>query len=121
MAESRRQISWATSYGLPLHEISPTEAREMFPLLDITGVVGGAYLTSDGYLDPSQLCYALANLARAKGVQVHPHTRVTAIDTERGRVTRVHTDKGSIDCETVVDCGGMFAAEIARMVGVRLP
>ena len=52
---------------------------------------------------------------------MHPHTRVTAIDTERGRVTRVHTDKGSIDCETVVDCGGMFAAEIARMVGVRLP
>ena len=121
MEEIRRQIGWATAYGLPLQEISADEAHELFPLIDTTGVVGGAYLTSDGYLDPSQLCYALANLAREKGVQVHPHTRVTAIDTERGRVTRVHTDKGSIDCETVVDCGGMFAAEIARMVGVRLP
>ena len=121
MEEIRRQIGWATAYGLPLREISPTEAQQMFPLIDTAGVVGGAYLASDGYLDPSQLCYALANLAREKGVQVHPHTRVTAIDTNRGRVTRVHTDKGSIDCETVVDCGGMFAAEIARMVGVRLP
>jgi 4-methylaminobutanoate oxidase (formaldehyde-forming) len=121
MEEIRRQIGWATAYGLPLQEITAAEAQELFPLIDTAGVVGGAYLASDGYLDPSQLCYALANLAREKGVQVHPHTRVTAIDTERGRVTRVHTDKGSIDCETVVDCGGMFAAEIARMVGVRLP
>ena len=121
MEEIRRQIGWATAYGLPLQEISAAEAQELFPLIDTAGVVGGAYLASDGYLDPSQLCYALANLAREKGVQVHPHTRVTAIDTERGRVARVHTDKGSIDCETVVDCGGMFAAEIARMVGVRLP
>ena len=80
-----------------------------------------AYLPSDGYLDPSQLCYSLANGARAKGVQVHPHTRVIGIDTERGRVTRVRTDKGDIDCEVVVDCGGMFAAEIARLVDVRVP
>ncbi len=121
MEELRRQISWATSYGLPLHEISPAEAQEMFPLLDTTGVVGGAYLASDGYVDPSQLCYALANRARAEGVQVHPHTRVTGIDAPRGRVARVHTDRGTIACETVVDCGGMFAAEIARLVEVRLP
>ena len=121
LEEIRRQIGWATAYGLPLQEVSPAEAKEMFPLLDTAGVVGGAYLASDGYVDPSQLCYALANLARDKGVQVHPHTRVTAIDTVGGRVARVHTDRGSIDAETVVDCGGMFAAEIARLVGVRLP
>ena len=121
MAEIRRQIGWATAYGLPLEEISAAEAQEMFPLIDPSGVVGGAYLASDGFLDPSQLCYALANLARANGVQVHPHTRVTGIDAERGRVARVHTDRGSIDCETVVNCGGMFAAEIGRMLDVRLP
>src|SRR5687768_12536544 len=80
MEEIRRQISWATAYGLALHEISPREAQEMFPLLDIDGVVGGAYLASDGYIDPSQLCNALANLARDNGVRVHPHTRVTDID-----------------------------------------
>ena len=60
MEEIRRQISWATAYGLPLQEISPAEAQEMFPLIDTAGVVGGAYLASDGYVDPSQLCYALA-------------------------------------------------------------
>jgi len=121
MQEIRRQISWATAYGLPLHEISAAEAKEMFPLIDTNGVVGGAYLSSDGHIDPSQLCYALANLARAQGVQVHPHTRVTGIDAENGRVARVHTDRGSIACEAVVNCGGMFAAEIGRMLDVRIP
>jgi FAD dependent oxidoreductase/FAD-dependent oxidoreductase family protein len=33
----------------------------------------------------------------------------------------VHTDKGEIACEIVVNCGGMFAAEIGRMAGVRIP
>jgi 4-methylaminobutanoate oxidase (formaldehyde-forming) len=121
MEEIRRQISWATSYGLPLHEISPAEAKDLFPLLDLDGVVGGAFLTSDGYVDPSQLCYALAAGARANGVQVHTRTRVTGIDTDGGRVTRVRTDRGDVECEVVVDCGGIYAAEVARLVGVRLP
>ena len=121
MEQIRRQISWATAFGLPLQEISAEEAHELFPLIDVDGVVGGAYLASDGYLDPSQLCNALANLARGMGVQVHPHTRVTGIDAGSGRVERVHTDRGTIACETVVNCGGMFAAEIGRMLDVRLP
>jgi glycine cleavage system aminomethyltransferase T/glycine/D-amino acid oxidase-like deaminating enzyme len=121
MEEIRRQISWATTFDLPLHEISPADAQKLFPLMDTTGVVGGAYLPSDGYVDPSQLTYALANLARRMGVQIHPRTRVTAIDAEKGRVARVHTGRGSIECETVVNCGGMFAAEIARLLDVRLP
>ena len=121
MEEIRRQISWATAFGLPLQEVSAAEAVELFPLMDPSGVVGGAYLASDGYVDPSQLCNALAGLARAAGVQVLPHTRVTGIDAVAGRVARVHTDRGSIRCETVVNCGGMFAAEIGRMLDVRIP
>jgi glycine cleavage system aminomethyltransferase T/glycine/D-amino acid oxidase-like deaminating enzyme len=121
MEEIRRQISWATAFGLPLKEISTAETHELFPLMDPAGVVGAAMLASDGYVDPSQLCHSLAGLARQAGVQVHPHTRVTAIDAKRGRVTRVHTDQGSITCEVVVNCGGMFAAEIGRMLDVRIP
>src|SRR5436309_2811508 len=77
--EIRRQISWARTYDLPLHEISPAEAAKRFPLLDLEGVVGAAYLESDGYLDPSQLCYSLAAGARANGVHIAQHTRVTGI------------------------------------------
>src|SRR4051812_29870683 len=121
LAEIRRQISWARSYGLPLHEISPAEVAERFPLVDLDGVVGAAYLDSDGFLDPSQLCYSLAAEARALGVRIVQHSRVVGIDTADGRVHRVRTDTGDVACEVVVNCGGMFAAEIGRLAGVRIP
>ncbi|MDT4962304.1 MAG: hypothetical protein QOF87_1951, partial [Pseudonocardiales bacterium] len=76
LAEIRRQVSWARTYDLPLHEISAAEAKDLFPLIDTEGVLGAAYLASDGYLDPSQLCYALANMARAAGVRIVERTRV---------------------------------------------
>ncbi|HEX2810281.1 MAG TPA: FAD-dependent oxidoreductase, partial [Kineosporiaceae bacterium] len=59
LEEIRRQISWAKVVGLPLVEISPSEAAERFPLMDPAGVVGACYLPADGSLDPSQLCHAL--------------------------------------------------------------
>jgi 4-methylaminobutanoate oxidase (formaldehyde-forming) len=121
LAEIRRQISWARTFDLPLHEISVREAKQLFPLLDTTGVVGAAYLASDGHVDPAQLCQALAAGARSQGIRIHPHTRVVGIDVHAGRVTGVRTDRGDIECEVVVDCGGIFAAEIARLAGVRVP
>jgi 4-methylaminobutanoate oxidase (formaldehyde-forming) len=121
LAEIRRQISWAKIYGLPLVEISVAEAHELFPLMNPDGVVGAAYLPSDGYLDPSQLCLALANMARAEGARIFGNTRVVGIDVDGGRVRGVRTDRGDISCEVVVNCGGMFAAEIGRLAGVRIP
>src|SRR5207344_3295849 len=106
LEEIRRQISWAQTYGLPLHEISPAEAQDRFPLMVTEGVVGAAYLESDGYVDPTQLCYALAALARGSGVSICNHTRVLGIDTagpdDRRHVSRVRTDRGDVECEVVV-------------------
>jgi len=121
LEEIRRQISWARTYDLPLHEISAAEAQDLFPLMDTEGVVGAAYLESDGYLDPSQLCYALAAMARSSGVRIAERTRVLGLDVRDSRVRGVRTDRGDVECEVVVNCGGVFAAEIARMAGVRVP
>jgi glycine cleavage system aminomethyltransferase T/glycine/D-amino acid oxidase-like deaminating enzyme len=121
LEEIRRQIAWAQTYDLPLHEISPAEAADRFPLVDLDGVMGAAYLATDGHLDPAQLCYALAAGARAGGVRFCLHTRVTGIEVRDERVRKVRTDRGDIECEVVVNCGGMFAAEIGRLAGVRVP
>lgn len=121
MQEIRRQIGWAKTFGLDLHEISPQEAQNLFPLIDLDGVVGACYMGSDGQVDPSQLAMALAAGARKNGVQIFTHTRVLEIKTMNGRVSRVVTDKGEIECEIVVNCGGMYAPQIGRMVDVRIP
>jgi glycine cleavage system aminomethyltransferase T/glycine/D-amino acid oxidase-like deaminating enzyme len=131
MAEIRRQAAWARRAGLPLELVSAGEARELFPLMSADGVLGAAYTPTDGQVDPARLCAALAATARANGATIAQRTRVTAITTARdstgrGRVTGVRTDRGDgaesfTECEVVVDCGGMFAAEIARLAGVRVP
>lgn len=121
LEEIRRQIGWAKTFGLDLHEITPKEAQEKFPLLDLEGVIGACYMGSDGQVDPSQLAHALASGARKGGAKIFTHTRVLSIRTKDDRVVGVETDKGFIECEIVVNCGGMFAAEIGRMVDVRIP
>ena len=121
MEEIRRQIGWAKTFGLDLQEISTQQAKELFPLMDTTDVVGGCYMASDGQVDPSQLTQAMAAGARKGGVKIFTHTRVLAINTDRNRIKSVSTDKGEIECEIVVNCGGMFAAEIGRLAKIRVP
>jgi glycine cleavage system aminomethyltransferase T/glycine/D-amino acid oxidase-like deaminating enzyme len=123
--EVMRQVAWAKTFGLPLELISGEEARGLFPLMSTEGVRCASYLPSDGYLDPSQLTMALAQGAREGGCRVFTHTRVTGIDVDRAstqpRVRGVQTEWGPIEAEVVVNAGGMFAAELGRMAGVRVP
>jgi glycine cleavage system aminomethyltransferase T/glycine/D-amino acid oxidase-like deaminating enzyme len=121
MEELRRQAGWAKTFGLPLELISAEEAAELFPLVSTDGVRGAAWLPTDGYLDPSQLAFALADGARRGGVEIFTSTRVTGIEVEAGRVSAVETDRGRIEAEVVVNAGGMYGAEIGRMAGVRVP
>jgi glycine cleavage system aminomethyltransferase T/glycine/D-amino acid oxidase-like deaminating enzyme len=121
MEELRRQAGWAKTFGLPLELISAAEAKELFPLMSTEGVVGAAWLPTDGYIDPAQLTYALADGARRGGCGVFTSTRVTGLEVERGRVRRVATERGAIEAEVVVNAAGMYAAEIGRMAGVRAP
>jgi 4-methylaminobutanoate oxidase (formaldehyde-forming) len=119
--EVLRQVAWAKTFGLPLELISAEQARELFPLMSAEGVRCASYLPSDGYLDPSLLTTALAAGAREGGCRVFTHTRVKGIDVEGGRVRGVQTEWGPIEAEVVVNAGGMFAAELGRMAGVRVP
>ena len=121
MEELRRQAGWAKTFGLPLELISAEEAKEKFPLMSTEGVLGAAWLPTDGYLDPSQLTYALADGARRGGCDVFTNTRVTGIETGDGRVRKVVTENGEIEADVVVIAGGMYAAELGRLAGVRIP
>jgi len=121
MEEISRQAGWAKTFGLPLELVSAGEARKLFPPMSAEGVLGAAFLPTDGYIDPSQLTFALAEGARRRGAEVYTHTRVTGIPVRNGRVAGVVTDKGEIETEVVVNAGGMFAGEIGRLAGVNVP
>jgi glycine cleavage system aminomethyltransferase T/glycine/D-amino acid oxidase-like deaminating enzyme len=121
MEELARQAGWAKTFGLPLELVSAEEAQRLFPPMSIDGVLSAAYLPSDGYVDPSQLTFALAEGARRRGAEIATGTRVMGVRVARGRVGGVETDRGFVETEVVVNAGGMFAPEIGRMAGVVVP
>ena len=121
MEELERQAAWAETFGLPLHLISGDEAQSMFPPMSTDGVLGAALLPSDGYVDPSQLTLALARGARQRGATILTNTRVTGVRVVDNRVRAVETDQGSIECEYVVNAGGIYAHEIGLLSGVHVP
>ncbi|MDQ3381620.1 MAG: FAD-dependent oxidoreductase [Actinomycetota bacterium] len=121
MEEISRQAGWAQTFNLPLELVSPGEAQRLFPPISTDGVLGAAYLPTDGYIDPSQLTFALAEGARRRGAEIEQRTRVTGIRVHRGRVEAVETDRGEVETEVVVNAGGMYAREIGMLAGVNVP
>ncbi len=122
MQELRRQEGWAHTFGLPLEVISTEAARARFPLFDPAGVLGAAFIPTDGHLDPTNLTLALAEGARRRGAEIRTNTRVTGIDVQNGRVRGIQTQEhGSIAADVVVNAGGIYANQIGRMAGVEVP
>src|SRR6185437_17123467 len=109
------------TFGLPMEIVSAEEAQRLFPPISTDGVLGAAFLPQDGYLDPSQLTFALADGARRLGAEIEQRTRVLDVIVENGRCRGVVTDKGEIRADVVVNAGGMYAPQIGRMAGVDVP
>src|SRR5205807_8951329 len=107
LEEIGRQAAWAKTFGLPMEIVSAAEARQLFPPMSTDGVRAAAFIPDDGYLDPSQLTFSLADAARRLGAGIEVRTRVTGIETEDGGVTAGVTDQGRIECEVVAAAARM--------------
>ena len=121
MDELRRMISMAKSFGVEMNEIGLDEAKQLWPLLSIEGLVGAVHLPYDGETVPDSTANALATGATRRGVQIIENTPVTNILTSGGAVSGVSTVRGDIRCEVVVNCAGMWAREIGLTCGVSVP
>jgi len=119
--EVKRQATTAHSFGMPMELLSAKEAQDLWPLMDVSDVVGAAFMPTDGQANPSDITQSLAKGARMRGVKFHEQTQVTGISVKNGRVVGVETTKGFISCEKVVNCCGQWAKEVGRMAGVNVP
>ncbi|MEL7526864.1 MAG: FAD-binding oxidoreductase, partial [Pseudomonadota bacterium] len=119
--EVKRQATTAHSFGLDMQLLTPKEAQDLWPLMDIGDVVGAAYLPTDGQASPSDITQALAKGARAAGAKLPENTPVLQILTERGKMTGVRTAQGDITCEKLVLCCGQWTRELAATIGVTVP
>ncbi|MXG91147.1 GcvT family protein [Nocardioides flavescens] len=121
MTQLRRTAATAAAYGMECHLLSPQEALERYPVMQVDDVLGAIWLPGDGKANPTDLTGSLAKGARMRGATIRERVRVTGVRTEGGRVTGVETDQGDVEAEVVVNCAGQWAAAVGAMAGVTVP
>ncbi|MBW1950205.1 MAG: FAD-dependent oxidoreductase [Deltaproteobacteria bacterium] len=121
MDEYRHVLSKDHALGIECYLLSPEEAKEHFPFMETRGLEGVMYHVLDGHCDPAGTTQALAIGARRRGAEIYRFNRVTNLSRTRGGEWKVHTEKGDITCEIVINAAGLWADRVAAMVGLYLP
>ena len=121
MTQLRRTAATAEAFGLDCAMMTPAEALNRWPVMQVDDLLGAIWLPGDGKANPTDLTMALAKGARNRGVRIVEHTRVVDVLSQRGAVTGVRTDRGDIEAEVVVNCAGQWAAQVGAMAGVNVP
>ena len=123
--EIYRGASMARAFGVEIEEISPTEVKERYPHVNIDDVCGAVFLPKDGQGDPTNITLALAKGARQMGAKIFEGVKVNSIHKNNGRVTSLSAQMGDeitqINCEHVINCAGMWARDVGKMVGAGVP
>jgi len=121
LEELKRLAGMARSFGMPMEMLTPKEAWNLFPLINLEGVLGAVYTPTDGVIDPTGLTNALAAGAKNRGARIITGTSVEKINLKNGQVDEVVTDQGTIKTEIVVNATGQWGSEVGKMVGLTLP
>ena len=113
MQEFERARGMGRSQGMALEMMQVADLKSRYPFLETHDLAGALYDPDDGDIDPAQLTQALAKGARQMGAQILRFTPATGVtQTVDGWI--VHTDKGDIACEKVVNAAGYYAQKVGE-------
>ena len=128
LADTPERLEWlkmaharAKYLGLETEMMSMKEAKALNPLLEEKYFVGAMLDAADGNLDPEGTTHAYAKSARIAGAEIYQNCRVEDLKARADGTWDVITANGNIHAEHVVNCGGLWAREVGRMVGLELP
>ncbi len=117
----KHYVGMAKSMGVEMEFIDAAEAGRRHPLINTEGLLGAWWDPLDGDIDPAGLTFALARKAREAGAKVYRFNPVENITRKPNGEFIVHTAKGDITCEMVVNATGYRVNEVGRMLGVEHP
>lgn len=121
MVQLHRSAAQARLYGVECHVLTAEDAQALWPPMEVGDLVGAIHLPRDGRVDPVDLTGSLLAAAAAHGALARQHVEVTELVVGPDGVRGVRTAKGDVECDVVVDCAGMWAAELAARHGAVLP
>src|SRR6267142_2927275 len=120
-AEFQEFKRFSDEAGLETAMLEPREAGQRWPLMNFEGVKAVLWCPSDGYMTPGSVVKSYAHQAGKMGVRFATSVSVEGILCDNGRVKRVQTNRGDVECEKVINAAGAHAYHIAKLAGLDLP
>jgi len=121
----KRQMARARSFGIDFEFITPAKAGDIYPLLRTDDLTGAVWIPGDGKANPTDLTQSLGRGARLGGARIVEDAQVTSVIVENGAVAGVRYRHGgeeyALRCESLVNCGGVWAREFGKLAGVNVP
>ena len=108
-------------YAVPSEMLTPEEAGEMVPGIEIRDVAAATYCPTDGYCTPESVAQGYARAASRGGATIVQGCEVTGIGVAAGRVNSIETSRGSVSVDQVVLTTGVWSRQLAATVGFELP
>ena len=121
LLEAKRLTTMAQSFDLEMSMIGPSEAKELFPLIEQKELLGAAFIPSDGHVDPASLCQAIATVARNQGAEIRQGVKVVDFKKQGRRIVEVVTTGGNYKAENIILATGMWSRELGQRLGIRIP
>ena len=121
LLEAKRLTTMAQSFDLEMSMIGPSEAKELFPLIEQKELLGAAFIPSDGHVDPASLCQAIATVARNQGAEIKQGVKVVDFKKQGRRIVEVVTTGGNFKAENIILATGMWSRELGQRLGIRIP
>lgn len=117
----KKNISIQSQFGLNVEFITAEECKKIVPLLDIDGLIGGAYCLSDGQANPFLVVRGYVEGIRRNGGRVQIESEVIGIDVDKGKVRSVTISSGeTFSAPIVLNAAGPWAKDVGKLAGVDL-
>ena len=113
MLEFERARAMGNHQGLALEMMAVSDIKDRYPFIETHDLAGALWDPDDGDIDPAQLTQALAKGARDRGARIERFCPATGV-SRQGAEWIVHTPKGDIRCEKVVNAAGYYAQRVGE-------
>jgi len=107
--------------GIEIRFLTKREIKEMQPFLATDRLAAVTYSPMGKTINPMSLNFGLLKQAEKKGAIILRDTVVENIRMVSSRVEAVLTNCGEIETNYVVNAAGVYAPEIGKMVGLKVP
>jgi sarcosine oxidase subunit beta len=112
--------------GIDSRVVLPPEIARICPQVDLSDrptwpIMGALYHPPGGIIRHDAVVWGFARGADRQGVEIHPSTAVTGIERAGGRVTAVETNRGRVEAGAVVSAVAGWSTLVCGLADVRLP